>query len=210
MSCSNLTGILISCTLLSFLFLQESHAGEVKHYKLDTSTSSLKWIGRKVASSHSGTVAIKTGSVTFSGEKIVAGQFVIDMNSIKNDDIAAEDMRSKLERHLKSDDFFSAASFPEASFVIDSVVQIADTANTDDYTVSGKLTVKGIENPLEFPAVIRAIKGGYTAYAKFTFDRSKWQIRYNSSKFFDLKQLGDRLIYDDVEIELNLKALAKS
>jgi len=35
-------------------------------------------------------------------------------------------------------------------------------------------------------------------------DRTKWDIKYNSGKFF--KNLGDKLIYDDFEIEVEVVA----
>ena len=43
--------------------------------------------------------------------------------------------------------------------------------------------------------------------AAIVFDRSKYNIRYGSGSFFD--NLGDKIIYDDIEIGIELVALKK-
>ena len=46
----------------------------------------------------------------------------------------------------------------------------------------------------------------YRAKGKLSFNRTKWDIKYNSGSFFDINKLGDKLIYDDIEIELDIVA----
>ena len=41
--------------------------------------------------------------------------------------------------------------------------------------------------------------------AKLVFDRSKYNVRYGSGSFFE--NLGDRLILDDIELEVKLKMM---
>ena len=64
------------------------------------------------------------------------------------------------------------------------------------------LTIKGITNPISF--VVEKKDSFYSA--EIIVDRSKYDIKYRSSSFFE--NLGDKLIYDefklDVEIALNL------
>jgi hypothetical protein len=43
-----------------------------------------------------------------------------------------------------------------------------------------------------------------TAKAKFKFDRTKWNIQYNSGKVFS--DIGDNAISDAVGMELNIQA----
>jgi hypothetical protein len=42
---------------------------------------------------------------------------------------------------------------------------------------------------------------GWTA--NLVFDRSKYNVKFRSGTFFE--NLGDKLIYDDIELEINLK-----
>jgi len=44
-----------------------------------------------------------------------------------------------------------------------------------------------------------------TATAEMTLDRAKWDVRFGSGSFF--KGLGDRLIYDDFNMKVNLTAM---
>ena len=38
--------------------------------------------------------------------------------------------------------------------------------------------------------------------SNLTFDRTKYDVRYRSGNFF--QNLGDKLIYDDIELEVSL------
>ncbi|MEK6555965.1 MAG: YceI family protein, partial [Bdellovibrionota bacterium] len=89
---------------------------------VDTAASEVNWTGSKViGASHNGHIKMSSGSVQMDGKKLLGGEFVIDMNSINNVDLAgsAKD-KAKLEGHLKSDDFFGVAKHPTATFKITS------------------------------------------------------------------------------------------
>ncbi|MEL6590748.1 MAG: YceI family protein [Bacteroidota bacterium] len=68
----------------------------------------------------------------------------------------------------------------------------------------GNLTIKGISQEISFPAMVNITDNALTAKASFTIDRTMWNIRYGSGKFFD--DLGDKVIYDDIELSLDLNA----
>lgn len=163
--------------------------------KVDASKSVVKWNAKKVTGEHSGTVALKSGSLMVDGGKVTGGSFEIDMNSIKCEDLTDPGYNGKLIGHLKSDDFFSVAKHPVVSFKITKV-----EANN----ITGDLTIKGITNSVTFPATVKASKDGATASAKIVLDRTKWDIRYGSKKFFE--SIGDKAIYDDFTIDLTLAA----
>ena len=126
--------------------------------------------------------------------KIVSGEFNIDMNSINCKDLTDESWNQKLVGHLKSDDFFGVAKFPTAKLVINE----SQAFNKDEAVVTGKLTIKGITHPLTFTAK----RNGNTYESTITIDRSKYDIRYGSGKFFD--NLGDNMIYDEFTLEVKL------
>jgi polyisoprenoid-binding protein YceI len=79
----------------------------------DTSKTTLKWLGEKVTGQHDGTIKLQSGWLNYKDNKIVSGEFFIDMTSIKE-----TTGNTRLETHLKSEDFFSAAKFPTAKLVI--------------------------------------------------------------------------------------------
>jgi polyisoprenoid-binding protein YceI len=167
---------------------------EMTKFNLNTGQSKIKWTGMKIiGSKHEGTIDIVKGTVDVDGDKLTGGYFVIDMNSIRDSDLGDEEFRQKLEGHLKSDDFFAAEKFPTATFKI---------VGVSENQVTGELTIKGRTNSISFPAEIIYEGDVINARAAFHFDRTNWDIRFGSGKFF--KGLGDNLIKDDIGIELDL------
>jgi polyisoprenoid-binding protein YceI len=170
-------------------------------YELDTAGSAFKWTGRKVSGEHFGNVKLKSGSVNLDKGMPVGGEFVLDMTTITDSDIEAAEWRKKLEDHLKSPDFFAVEKFPTATFKLENAKK---QGGAGEFEVTGTLTVKDITKPVKFTAKISEDKGVAKAAAKFQINRLDWDIKYNSGKFFDVKQLGDKMIYDDIGIEFDL------
>jgi polyisoprenoid-binding protein YceI len=184
---------------LAFTYVAEA---EVRDLKVDLNESYVGWTGRKVAGQHNGKVLLKEGTIKVDDGAVVGGKFVVNMDSIANEDIKSDEWRHKLESHLKSDDFFNVAGFPDSSFEITEVKLIEDGKQL----LEGKLTVKGISLPVSIPVEIKKEGDKYIGIGKVTLDRIKWDIRYNSGKFFDPKTLGDKLIYDDINIDVKVVA----
>jgi polyisoprenoid-binding protein YceI len=114
------------------------------------------------------------------------------VTSSSNVKVAAE----KLEEHLRSDDFFSIETYPEARFVI---------KNVSAGMVTGDLTVKSITKTITFPAkIVSESDARIVADASIILNRANWDIRYGSGSFFE--DLGDSLIDDKVGITLHLVA----
>lgn len=160
---------------------------------LDIESSSLKWTGKKITnSSHYGSLKFKSGEVKFSNGIIESGKFVVDMTTINVEDIEGRG-KSRLEGHLKGDDFFSVEDFKEATLVINS-----SSKNGDSIKVMGTLTIKDLNSDVEFDMN----KSGEVWTADLTFDRSKHNVRFRSGSFFE--NLGDNLILDDIELNAKL------
>jgi polyisoprenoid-binding protein YceI len=169
-------------------------------FKVDTKSSTLVWTGKKFTGQHTGNVQLSSGELVAEGKTVKQGNFEIDLNTITSTDVTDPTYNAKLIGHLKNDDFFGVDKFPKASFVLSSI-----TPKTgDEYLVKGKLTIKGIANDIEFPAIIKNDGKKVNATAKIIVDRSKYNIKYNSASFFE--NLGDKVIYDDFELDLNLVA----
>ena len=168
-------------------------------YTVDAEQSAVRWTGKKVTGQHTGVINVQEGTLEVAGDQLSGGQFVIDMQSLNNEDLEGED-KAKLEGHLKSDDFFGVETHPTAELVINEVTP----QEGDQYTITGDLTIKGTTLPIEFPATVSLQDGQLTAEATLTVDRSKYDVRYGSSSFFD--NLGDKVIYDDFDIAVSLVA----
>jgi len=174
-------------------------------YNVETSKSEVKWHAKKVTGEHMGGLSLKSGQLNVDKNKVTGGTSVIDMASITCSDIKDEGMNGKLVGHLKSDDFFSVDKHPTATFKITEVTPIAKAAaGQPNYNVKGDLTIKGITKPVAFPATITVKNGVATAKADVTVDRTKYDIRYRSSNFFE--NLGDKAIYDEFTVSLNVSA----
>lgn len=164
-------------------------------------SSNVQWWGYKIAkseaSSHNGTVNVKSGNIVLKGNQVAGGTFVLDMNSINATDLTGE-YQAKLNGHLKTGDFFETNKFPTAVYKITSVKR--STSKAFPYIVNGNLTAKGKTNAVSFPANI-TVKNGVVSLVsdKFSFDRQKFDIAYKST-------MADVLVKDDVDMVVKLTA----
>lgn len=159
----------------------------------DNEKTSMQWLGEKVTGQHTGTIKLQDGWLNWKDNKIVSGEFTIDMNSIKD-----SEGNARLESHLKSDDFFGVQKFPTSKLVITG----SDAFDKGTAVVRGTLTIKDITNPIEFRAAVQQKDDGTWFYANITIDRTKYDIRYGSGSFFN--NLGDKTIYDEFKLKVNL------
>ena len=174
-------------------------------YTVSTQESTITWIGKKITYNHTGTIQLASGELTFNDQLLTGGDFVIDMTTLKDLDLADKSKNDKLTGHLKSEDFFNVKEFPRATFEITSVT--AEETEKGNFIIAGNLTIKGITHPNSFPSKITMSGSMVHVKAAIVFDRSKYNIRYGSGSFFD--NLGDKIIYDDIEIGIELVALKK-
>ena len=166
-------------------------------YTINPDQSIIVWTGREVTTSkHFGNIYFASGQFEVKSGLISSGEFVVDMTTIDNQDLP-EERRPRLEAHLKSDDFFSVESHPTALLSIISSESIAE----GQWLVSGELTIKTFTHPVEFEMLNSS--DGWKA--NLVFDRSKYEVKFRSGTFFE--NLGDKLIYDDIELAINLKTL---
>lgn len=175
-----------------------------KTFAIDVTQSHIQWTGKKVVGQqHQGTVTVQSGQVELNGNNLTGGEIIIDMASIKNEDLKDAEYNAKLTGHLKSDDFFSVAQHPTSKFKITSVKKLKNNKKAT-HEVTGHLTIKDATHPVTFLMKIELNSGVAIAKGKIVIDRTKYNIRYGSGKFFE--NLGDKMISDDFELDIDLKS----
>lgn len=156
--------------------------------------STIYWLGKKITGEHSGYINIVKGKMLIDNNQIIDGNFVIDMNSMTCTDIEDASMNKKLLEHLKSDDFFSTEKYPNSTLEI-----ISSTIFTNNKSkVTGRLTIKGKTEPIVF----EVLRNNNNYKAELNIDRSKYDVRYGSTSFFD--SLGNRAIDDIFTLKIDL------
>lgn len=183
--------------------------GPVTYTVLPTK-SEIVWRGHKeVGDSHFGTVKIATGSVTVAGNELTNLEIVIDMTSIANTDVKDASYNKKLVDHLASADFFKTDEFKTAEFKMDTSKK--SKIEKGAASVAGKLTIRGKTQDFSFKlGGIKTSPSQAEATGKIQFDRTQFDVKYNSSSFPDLfKVAKDKIIKNEVDIEFKIAAEKK-
>jgi polyisoprenoid-binding protein YceI len=171
-----------------------------ENYVIYRKESIITWKGSSAFAGkgeHIGYVSILKGNLMIEKNQLVGGTVEVDMNTITDQNHSSD---NNLIDHLKDPDFFDVKKFPIATFAITKVA----LANGSTIEVTGNLTIKGITHPVTFPAKIEVTDGIVTANGKVTIDRTKWDVRYKSGKFYD--NLADEAISDDIEFDMKIVA----
>lgn len=122
-------------------------------------------------------------------------------------DVSSVDTRDeKRDGHLRSPDFFDAASYPTLTFKSTKVERIGG----NEYSVLGDLTMHGVTKPVVFKAEYNG-QGknpwGMTVAglaAKTKVNRKEWGLNWNAAL-----ESGGVLVSEDVNIEIDLEAVQK-
>lgn len=156
-----------------------------------------------------GTLNVKSGDLSIEGGQVVAGNFNIDMASIKVDPASVTEKDKKpadLETHLKSPDFFDVEKNPVSDFKITSVADLKeapkDAVAGVNKTISGNLTLLGKTLNVTFPAKVDVADNTAAIQAKFTVNRADWGIKFGTSE----ADPAEWMISKDIEIAIDVKA----
>lgn len=177
-------------TLLAGLFFAFRPAATT--YQAVPAASQLTWTGYAEAGSWapSGTLQLRRGTFAHDGKSLTQARFEFDMNTIAHTD-------ATLQQHLRGADFFDAAHFPVAVFVLREVV---------NGQAIGDLTLKNITKPVRFPLTITPHPQGLRVQGAATIDRTQFGVNYNSSSFF--QNLGSYAIRNDFKLAFDIIAQA--
>jgi polyisoprenoid-binding protein YceI len=207
--------------------VEEKNAGII--CRLDTGNSLVTWVGTKPTGRHTGLIRIRSGSITIQEEdterkikkfNVNNAKIVIDMGSVKVLDLMDNPLQlEKLEKHLKSEDFFDTETYETAEFELisfepienDSLVRAKNKYSIIDptHTMSGNLTIKGKTLNIEVPvkADYRNLK--FEASAKFNIDRTMWNITYQDEND-PVARATDGFIHNIVNVGFEIIARPES
>lgn len=196
--------VLVALAALTSVFAFAGNGKGTKSFAVNTQKSTFNWLAKKVTGQHSGVATFSNGTVLVKNNMLAGATIEVDMNSIDATDLTGE-WHDKLVGHLKSEDFFNVAKFGKASLVITRIKPIKGAkTGENNYTITANLTIKGITKEVSFPAMVSITETGVSAVASFDIDRTLYDIKYGSGKFFE--GLGDKMINDTFNIKVNIVA----
>ncbi|MDR2123140.1 MAG: YceI family protein [Flavobacteriaceae bacterium] len=170
-------------------------------YSVNVTESKINWLGQTVVTKHQGHILFKSGEINLKEGVVESGSFVADMNTIKSEDATEEAVRNKLDEHLKAEDIFDAAQYPEAKFSITSVKPLEGEYNTE---LEGNLEIKGISKNLSVKAYVQVEGDKVTLKTeKFTINRQDFNVTYSNGN------PQDKVIKDLFDIEIIITANKK-
>lgn len=174
-------------------------------YQVDTKQSLLEWAGRNPYTKHDGSLRIAAGEIRVINSHPV-GTFTIDMNAIENRSLAGDELQPVLIDHLKSDDFFFTRLFPTATFTIQEArTRHKAHLSAPNMDLKGELSLRGITAGLDLAAtVVQEPHGTITARTQVDLDRTRWNIIYGSTHFFE--HLGMHLVFDHISVDVKIVA----
>lgn len=183
-------------------------------YAIDTAATSVQWRATHKGgfAPRFGAIKVVDGSLNVENGAVTGGSFDVNLNTLTTDpaSVTEKDKKSTdLDGHLKSPDFFDAAKYPTAKFVITGVAPYDSTKEKSllpgaTNLISGNLTLKDSTLNITFPAQITVTENDVTANAKFVIDRTAWGINYKTEGSPE-----NWVISKDVEIGFSLKAAKK-
>ncbi|MCP4808093.1 MAG: YceI family protein [Proteobacteria bacterium] len=151
---------------------------------LDPGTSTIGFHGKKITGSHDGKFNGFSGTATIDAGALVGLATEVDVASVQTD-------KTKLDDHLRGEDFFDVANHAKASF---KSTEIA--VGEDGTTVTGDLTIRGVTESVTFPAKVSVSDKSVELDAELTIDRQKFGVAYPGKP--------DDLISDEVALTLDL------
>ncbi len=151
---------------------------------LPASSSVQFWMHQVVdnePSSNMGTIKVKSGKFTFgNNSKIEEGEVLLDMRSLTNSDLPADEMAA-LTKRLRSSDYFFVKKYPFAKFTLKKI----ESRPNEEFNsiIWADLSMHGRTHTITFPANVM-VNGKKVSIEsdKFQLNRQDYDIFYRSSR----------------------------
>jgi polyisoprenoid-binding protein YceI len=174
-------------------------------YQVNSSNSVALWKGSTSATSNTGSFQVTSSSLVANNNRVVRGNFVIPIASVKNFNLPDDGTREFFLDHLKSVDFFNLLVHPNATFDLKGVKPYIgngeDAVTGANQFITGDFNMIGKAVSISFPARVEFVNDSLKVEAKFRIDRTKWGMNYASDP-----AMGEHYINKDVEIHLKVYA----
>ena len=149
---------------------EHSHADGEAHdhdgFALSGQNTQVLFTGvKKSGDSHSGGFKSLAGHIHTAEGAVTGISVVMQTESLFSDD-------ERLTGHLKNEDFFSVAEFPEMKF------ESTKVEGSGDVTVTGNLTMHGETAEISFPATVSVEGESVKLTSEFKVDRTKFGMNY--------------------------------
>ncbi len=155
--------------------------------------SSISAVGAKVTGDHTLNFTNFTGAAKLDKGQVVGLEFTVQVADFTTD-LGDSEWGLKFSGHLKSPDFFDVANFPTATFK-STKIEVKES-KWGTHEVTGKLTLRGKEKTILFPATLKLDGGKLSGKTEFTINRKDFNMIYEGK--------ADDLIKDAVLLKINL------
>ena len=174
--------------LFTILISIISFTSYTQNFTLDIKKSDLKWIGYGEVGNfkQEGTIKAKSGAMNLDQGIIQSADISIDMKSIQHDD-------KSLSKHLSNKDFFWSKKYPIATLKMISL---------ENDNLTAELTIRGKTQSIQFPFELIEEEDIILVRGKLTIDRTEYDIKYNSSSYF--QDLGSYAIKNEFDLLFDL------
>lgn len=196
--------------LISFLLLYGCKGDEKnlktdleakKEMKLDLDRSIINWKVYKNNSQHSGTLKFLRGSFKLEGGLPVSGSCLVDMNSIKIEDIKDTVENNRIIEYLKSKNFLFTEKFPQATVEIRSIVPLrVPTMPSVNTTIKGSIAIKDSTLSMAVTALTSYYRDSIVSRSKFSLNGANWNLPLKSINID--KDYKDNPYKEDFDIEV--------
>jgi polyisoprenoid-binding protein YceI len=157
---------------LFFVFLLASiFTGKAQQYKPVDDKSEIKFTIKNFGLNTDGSLKGLKGTIKFDPQNLPASVFnvSVDANTV-NTGIDSRD------NHLRKEDYFDVTQYPTISFV-----STAITKTSSGYSVSGNLTIKGVERTVSFPFTVENNGDALVFSGNFSINRQDFNVGGSSA-----------------------------
>lgn len=186
--------------LIAIMIMASITNAQTTNWGFDASHSNVRFaVSHMVISEVEGNFGTYDGTVTttkddFSDAKI---NFTIDVSSVNTND-------EKRDKHLRNEDFFNVAKYPEIVFTSTSMKALGN----NKYKVTGDFTMNGVTKEITLDAKYGGTvtdpwgntKAGFKVTT--TIDRTDWGLKYNSKL-----DTGGLMIGEEIEIVCKMELI---
>ncbi len=127
-------------------------------------------------------------------------QFTAEVNSISTNNVQRDE-------HLKSDDFFAAATHPSIQFISTALTP----KSADQYALKGNLTIKGVTKPVELAVEFGGLMTDFYGQHKAGFEitgkisRSEFGLTWSA-----VTEAGGVVVSDEIKLNMAVQMVKQA